>query len=252
MGAAMSVAKNVASHTSTSSTTGEAAANTTPTAAADAVVDKAAVSTSGASKVTNGESPRADIQETIPPSGDSNGLVDGAPPEQTKTAAKSDAPAPARKSSLLFGVGGGNAKQPPEQGGVADRRSSGAGGQNSRGSSPAAAPSGAQGAGGGDRARKKSSECHGFVPSAILLGSYSCAAPRPPEGYVRMASGIFDVFASIPRPLAGTYGLRTTKCKMLSLTCTEQPRLFSRSHQPDNGGRNGEYWRWEAGERSLP
>ncbi|CAM9172377.1 unnamed protein product [Ectocarpus sp. 4 AP-2014] len=156
MGAAMSVAKNVASHTSTLSNTGEAATNTTPTAAADAAVDKAAVSTSGASKATNGESSRAYRQEAIPPSGDSNGLVDGAPPEQANTAAKSDAPAPARKSSLLFGVGGGNAKQPPEQGGVADRRASAAGGQNSRGSSPAAAPSGAQGAGGGDRARKKS------------------------------------------------------------------------------------------------
>lgn len=176
MGAAMSVAKNVASHTSTSSTTGEAAANTTPTAAADAVVDKAAVSTSGASKATNGESPRADGQEAVPPSGNSNGVVDVAPPEQAKTSAKSDAPAPARKSSLLFGVGGGNAKQPPEQGGVVDRRLSGAAGQNSRGGSPAAAPSGAQGTGGGDRARKKSSECHGFVPSEN----------RQPVGFVQL------------------------------------------------------------------
>lgn len=165
----MSVAKNVASSTSAISTAGGEAgvAKSTPaSSAAEAVdADKAATTANGADKATNGDTPKTDR-------GESNGGVEMAPlevtpTEQAKATAKSEAPAPSRKSSFLLNIGG---KQSPERG-VTDRRSFGAGGAaavdrkasagggpSSRGNSPAHAPSGGSGPIGGERARKKSSE----------------------------------------------------------------------------------------------
>eukprot|EP00903_Cladosiphon_okamuranus_P017102 g15757.t1 len=149
MGAAMSVAKNVASTSSAvSAADGEAAKTTPASSAADTAVD-ATTTANGAAKATNGDTPRTDR-------GESSGGVEVAPLEvspsdQSKATAKSDAPAPARKSSFLLNMGG---KHSPERG-VIDKRS-GAGGPSSRGNSPANAPSGGSGPIGGERARKKS------------------------------------------------------------------------------------------------
>lgn len=164
MGAAMSVAKNVASNTSAMSAAGGEAAKTTPASSAADTVD-ATTTANGTAKATNGDTPRTNR-------GESNGGLEVAPLEvassdQTKATAKSDAPAPARKSSFLLNIGG---KQSPERGvtdkrsfgsggpAAVDRRASAGGGPSSRGSSPANAPSGGSGSIGGERARKKSSE----------------------------------------------------------------------------------------------
>lgn len=169
----MSVAKNVASNTSTMTTAadGTVAAKAKPSSEA-LVDDKAAVDANGAPKASNGDAPKVDAEETtlpIPPTSESDGLVVEVPPEQ---AAKSEAPGPTRKSSFIFNVGGG--KQSPERGSVTDKRSFGAGGPaatdrkgsagggpSSRGNSPANASGGGSGPIGPERPshRKKSSEC---------------------------------------------------------------------------------------------
>lgn len=168
MGAAMSVAKNVASNTGTATTAadGTATAKAKPSAEVP-VAEKTDVT-------TNGDGPKVDTEETVvpvPPTDKSNGLVVEVPPEQAPTASKSEAPPPTRKSSFIFNVGGG--KQSPERGSATDRRSSGAGGPavtdrrgsagggpSSRGSSPANASGGGSGPIGAERPthRKKSSE----------------------------------------------------------------------------------------------
>lgn len=172
----MSVAKNVASNTSAIS--GEAA-KTTP--------DKAATTANGAADATNGDTPKIDRVE-------SNGgvgmtPVEVSPSDEAKTTAKSEAPAPSRKSSFLLNITG---KQSPERG-VTDKRPSGAGGSaaadrrasagagpSSRGGSPANAPSGGSGPIGGERGRKKSSEsrvrvmCFGRKRLLRDCGACSC------------------------------------------------------------------------------
>lgn len=184
----MSVAKNVASNTSAMSTAeGDAvAAKTTPASSTAETVDadKAATTANGAAKATNGDTPKTDR-------GDSNGGVEVAPLETT---AKSEPPAPSRKSSLLLNIGG---KQSPERG-VTDRRSFGAGGpatidrrasagggSSSRGNSPAHAPSGGSGPIGGERARKKSSEWSHEFASCISGETYTASHTpvRHPYGY---------------------------------------------------------------------
>ncbi len=152
----MSVAKNVASNTSTNSIAGAGVSAKTSSDAETSLADIGTAEANGAGKATNGEMPKTDGGG----SGDqSNGLAEVAPPEQAKSVAKSEAPAPPRKSSFLFNVGGGNSRQSPERGNVTDRRASAGGGPSSRGSSPANATGGGSGPIGGDRGRKKSSEC---------------------------------------------------------------------------------------------
>lgn len=160
MGAAMSVAKNVASNPAISIAGGGAGAvpdETTPagSAAETFSASEDAVTANGAAKVTSGDLPETN-------GGRSNGGAEGAPlevvapPELAKTTSKSEAPAPSgRKSSFLLNMGG---KQSPERG-AADRRPPGTGGPSSRVSSPANAPGGGgSGPIGGERNRKKSSE----------------------------------------------------------------------------------------------
>lgn len=158
----MSVAKNVASNTSTTPTAGTAAAKTMSAAAEPPVAAKAAGASNGSLKGSNGGIPKPHNGD-IPQSGESNELPEeapreAAPPEQSKMAAKSDIPGPTRKSSFLFNVGGGNSKQSPERHSVTDKRSLGVGGAGSKASSPANTAGGGPGAAGGERARKKSSE----------------------------------------------------------------------------------------------
>lgn len=183
----MSVAKNVASNTSASSIAGAGVSAKTETSLAD----KGTAEANGAGRATNGETPKTDGGG----GGDqSNGLaeatsVEVAPPEQAKSMAKSEAPAPSRKSSFLFNVGGGNSRQSPERGNVTDRRASASGGPSSRGSSPANATGGGSGPIGGDRGRKKSSECDECVcvldsPDPLVMrlpvcsSEFSCVALR--------------------------------------------------------------------------
>lgn len=185
----MSVAKNVANNTAGGETV---AAKTAPAASATGTAvgaDKAPSTTNGAAKATNGDTPKTDR-------GDSNGGVEVtplevSPSEQAKTTAKTEAPAPSRKSSFLLNIGG---KQSPERGvtdkrsfgaggsAAVDRRASAGGGPSSRGNSPANAPSGGSGPIGGERVRKKSSESRVGVVRALPekgSGAYSpfCAPP---------------------------------------------------------------------------
>lgn len=163
MGAAMSVAKNVASNTSSG--------------------EKAAAVENGTRKATNGENTAAHPQGStlqVDASSDANGAADAVAPVQAKTPGKAEGAASGRKSSFMLGVGGGaNQRQSPERKTVTDRRGFGAGGQapsdrrpsgvgvgaSFRAGSPA--PDGVSSIGqgsldgsGGDkqRARKKSSE----------------------------------------------------------------------------------------------
>lgn len=183
----MSVAKNVANNTG-----GTGTAKTTPAASAaeTVVAAKAATTVNGATKAANGDTPKTERAE-------SNGGLDMAPlevspSEQAKTTAKSEAPAPARKSSFLLNMGG---KQSPDRGvtdrrsvgaggpAAADRRGSAGGGPSSRGNSPAHAPSGGSGPIGGERGRKKSSEsmlvwrtCVGRTKLQLMCRPYWCSA----------------------------------------------------------------------------
>eukprot|EP00752_Nemacystus_decipiens_P012159 g10778.t1 len=177
MGAAMSVAKNVASNTPASS-----AAEATTTA-------------NGAAKATNGETPKSDRGE----SNGSGGVapLEVSPSDQTKTTAKTDAPAPSRKSSFLVNIGG---KQSPERGvtdkrafgsggpAAVDRRASAGGAPSSRGSSPANAPSGGSGPIGGERGRKKSTINLMMADGMVSIGDGKAGSEASPSNKRRASN----------------------------------------------------------------
>lgn len=202
MGAAMSVAKNVASSSTSSMTIPGAAAaskaSSTAAKAPPATAGKAAGGEgNGTSTATNGGMTTAGRGVTALQVG-ADGELSEHPevtlPGQGKTPVKSEAPAP-RKSSFLLNPGGGaNQRQSPERKSVTDRRLPGAGGQAAtdrrasgagggpsvRGGSPANAPDVALGAVGGQgspdvslaekqRARKKSSKCDGVLFRVCVL-----------------------------------------------------------------------------------
>lgn len=179
MGAAMSVAKNVASNTSTITTAGDG------TVAAKSRPSSDPGAANGAPEASNRDAPKVDTEETalpVPPTGESNGLEVEVPPEQALSTAKSEPPGPTRKSSFIFNFGGG--KQSPERGSVSDKRSVAGGpaatdrrgsagaGPSSRGSSPADASGGGSGPIVPERPsqRKKSSECYELLVRVWVSG----------------------------------------------------------------------------------
>lgn len=181
MGAAMSVAKNVASNTSSTSVVGGTPAKTSspPPEPPAATATKTTGAVNGSSAATNGGT--AESARPSPLRVDSgselNGKAESILSAQSKTITKPEDAKSRRKNSFIVNVGGVSQRQSPERKSVAERRPSGTGGPTTmdrrpvggaglRGSSPARGVDGSIGspdigvAGDKQRNKKKSSKTY--------------------------------------------------------------------------------------------
>lgn len=151
MGAAMSVAKNVASNTCT----------TPPIASGTVLKNPSTSATANGTNTTNGDR-AVDPAQEVGSSGELTVAAEEMQVGQLKSPASSEGPASRRKSSFVFNIG--NQRQSPERKNLGDRRISGAGGApaSERRASAVVAPSVLDAISGDiaekQRGRKKSSE----------------------------------------------------------------------------------------------